>query len=251
MNFLVKKVVGPFASVAITLIGLLVLGCGPSSRRGYRIEKGEVVIYTGWPASRSIIGEADADSFTAINDEYGKDKTHVFYIGKIIPNADPATFEYLSGAYSRDKNNGYSRDKLISTDGPHVKVVPNINDTPTNVTAEGAPYVRDRYRVYKDTFIIEGADPASFVFVPMFNGNYLTHDNRRVYFQDRPIEGADGVHSEKCRTLISAINTVPGAWYWVRIVTGARLRMLTSTISLVPDNTMLKTNNGSISATTL
>ncbi|MVM33097.1 hypothetical protein GO755_23855 [Spirosoma sp. HMF4905] len=192
MMFLLKKVFGPFASVILTLIGLLLIGCGPGSRRGYRIENGEVAMYRGWPATRSIIGEADTDSFTIINDDYGKDKNHVFYIGQIIPNADPATFEYLSGAYSRDKNNGYSRNVLISTDGPHFKVIPNVNDTPTNVTAEGAPYVRDRYKVYKDTFIIEGADPASFVFVPMFNGNYLTHDNRRVYFQDKPIEGADG-----------------------------------------------------------
>ncbi|GAB4053618.1 DKNYY domain-containing protein [Spirosoma litoris] len=197
MNSLLKKIFGTFGSLAITLIGLLVLACGPSSRRGYRIEKGEVVMYRGFPANRSVIPEADTDSFTIINDDYGKDKTHVFYIGQIIQNADPATFEYLSGAYSRDKTNGYSRHELISTDGPHFRVIPNSNDTPTNVTAEGAPYVCDSHRVYKDMFIIEGADPASFVFVPMFNGYYLARDKRRVYFQEKPIEGVDGATFRK------------------------------------------------------
>ncbi|QIP16938.1 hypothetical protein G8759_32030 [Spirosoma aureum] len=197
MNFLLKKVFAPFASIAFTLIGLLVVSCGESSRRGYRIEKGEVVIYRGWPATRSIVDTADAESFMIINDEYGKDKNHAFYIGKIIPDADPATFEYLAGAYSRDKNNGYSRDKRISNDGAHFSFVPNPDETPVHISAEGIPYARDRYRVYKDTFILEGADPATFVFVPMFNGSYLTNDRRRVYFHDRPIEGVDGATFRK------------------------------------------------------
>ncbi|GAB4029855.1 DKNYY domain-containing protein [Spirosoma gilvum] len=180
------------ASAGLLIISLFLKGCGPSSRKGYRIENDKVVLYRGWPATRYLIEEADPESFVAINDECGKDKAHVFYLGRILPEADPATFEFLGSAYSRDKRNGYSEDKLISNDGPHFNIVPNPAETPANVTAEGIPYAHDRYRVYKGTFIIEGTDPATFVFVPMFNGYYLTHDKQGVYFRDRPIEGADG-----------------------------------------------------------
>ncbi|GAB2579198.1 hypothetical protein GCM10027190_31140 [Spirosoma areae] len=186
-----------FASIGLTLIGLLVTGCGASSRKGYRIEHGDVVFYSGFPATRAIIGAADAESFTAINDNYGKDKSHVFYLTTAIPNADPATFLYLAGSYSKDKNSGYSRDQPISSDGPNFTFVPNPNETPTSVSAEGIAYARDSHRVYKDVMPIDGADPATFVVVPMFNGNYLTHDRRWVYFQDKPMEGVDGATFRK------------------------------------------------------
>lgn len=192
MTVLLKKAATLVASAGLTLVGLLVAGCGESSRKGYRIEKGEVVVYTGWPAQRTVIGEADAESFTEINDEYGKDKSHVFYLWRVIPNADPATFAYLAGGYSKDKNSGYSQDQVISNDGLHFDIVPNPNETASNRTAEGIAYARDSRQVYRSRIAVEGADPATFVFVPMFNGNYLTYDRRGVYSYDKPIEGADG-----------------------------------------------------------
>lgn len=181
-----------FVPVSLLAGSLLLTGCGPGARKGYRIEHNEVVFYAGFPATRSVVAQADDESFTAINDNFGKDKHHAFYLGKVIPTADPATFTYLGGSYARDKRNGYSRDLPISTDGPHFNVVPNPEETVANVTAQGIAYARDRRRVYKDVIVIDGADPATFVFVPMFNGNYLTRDYRRVYFQDKPIAGVDG-----------------------------------------------------------
>ena len=197
MASLLKNTLAIVASVGFTCIGLLLAGCSESLRKGYRIENGEVVLYRGFPASRTVISEADAKSFTSINTEYGKDNTHVFYIGDIIPKADPATFIYLASAYAKDKNYGYSRDQLISSDGAHFVLVPNPNETSANVTSEGIPYAHDSHHVYKDVMPIDGADPATFVFVPMFNGQYLTHDRRRVYFQDKPLEGADGATFRK------------------------------------------------------
>jgi hypothetical protein len=197
MNFLLKKMTA-FLVIAGLLAGTLLLkGCGPGARKGYRIENGEVVLYTGFPASRAVVGAADAGSFGEINDEYGKDKNRVFYLGKTIPNADPATFRYLAGSYSKDKNRGYSRDQLISTDGANFNIVPNPNETASNVTAEGIAYAHDSQRVYKDVMTIEGADPATFAVSPMFNGYYLTHDRRRVYFYDQPMEGVDGATFRK------------------------------------------------------
>ncbi len=210
MNFLVKKMIALFALAGLMAGSLLLTSCGPSARKGYRIENGEVVLYTGFPANRAVIGAADAESFTVINDDYGKDKGHAFYLGKVIPNADPATYTYLAGSYSKDKNSGYSRDQLISNDGANFNIVPNPSETPANVSAEGIAYAHDSHRVYKDVNTIDGADPATFTVVPMFNGYYLAHDNQRVYFQDRPMEGVDGATFRKVSDF--NFNDKYGAW---------------------------------------
>jgi hypothetical protein len=187
-----KRMAAIFIYVSLIFMGVYLLSCGPGSWKGYRVEKGEVVIYTGFPASRTVIDEADAKSFTAINNEFGKDKNHAFYLTSIIPEADPATFIYLSGAYSKDKTHGYSGDQLISGDGANFKIVPDPGETAPEITMQGSPYAHDGERVFKDVFVLEGADPATFTFVPMFNGQYLTRDRYHVYFQDKPIDGADG-----------------------------------------------------------
>jgi hypothetical protein len=187
-----KKMASIFIYISLIFVGVYLLSCGPGSWKGYRVEKGEVVIYRGFPASRTVIDEADAKSFKAINDDFGKDKNHAFYLTSIIPEADPSTFIYLSGGYSKDKTHGYSRDQLISRDGENFKIVPDPSETRPDITMQGSPYARDSEQVFKDVFVLEGADPATFTFVPMFNGQYLTHDRYHVYFQDKPIEGADG-----------------------------------------------------------
>ena len=197
MNFSLKKMTALFCLAGLIAGSLLLLSCGPSARKGYRIENDEVVLYTGWPATCTAVDGADVESFVMINDTYGKDKRHAFYLGKAISSADPATFTYLAGSYSKDKTSGYSRDQLISNDGAHFAIVPNPNETPTNVSAEGIAYAHDSQRVYKDVMTIDGADPATFAVVPMFNGYYLTRDNQRVYFQDGPMDGVDGATFRK------------------------------------------------------
>ncbi|MBD2703846.1 DKNYY domain-containing protein [Spirosoma sp. BT702] len=198
MKILFRKLVAysPLAAIAA-----LLFGCSESARSGYRIEDGEVVLYTGFPANRSVVKEANVATFKAINKVYSKDEKQVFYRGQPIAKADPATFEYLAGDYSKDRANGYFQEKRISTDGHHFDIVPNPAETSSNVTAEGIAYARDSRYVYRSTEIVKGADPATFKVVPMFNGNYLTHDRRYIYFHDRPIEGANGQSFRKIAEL--------------------------------------------------
>lgn len=210
MTFIRKIRTAFFILAWIFTGGWLLTGCGKSARKGYRIEDGKVVLYTGFPATQQLLDEADAESFVAINDNFGKDKNHVYYYARIIPKADPATFTYLASAYSKDKNRGYSGDELISNDGAHFNIVPNPNETATSVSAEGIPFAHDSQRVYKDTYIIEGADPATFTMVSMFNGIYLTYDRRRVYFHEQPLAGADGATFRKVSDF--HFITKEGAW---------------------------------------
>lgn len=181
------------AALGLAIFGLLLKSCVPDGlKSGYRIEDNQVVFYHGFPASRQVFGQADPKSFKSIEAEYGKDKTHVFYYGRIISQADPASFEHLAGGYSRDKNYGFTRDEIISHDGAHFDIVPNPNEKPGNVSAEGIVYARDRQKVFRDNVAVDGADPATFEFVPMFNGNYLARDRYHVYWQSQPLEGVEG-----------------------------------------------------------
>jgi hypothetical protein len=180
-------------ALGLAILGLMLKSCIPDGlKNGYYIEDKQVFHYHGFPASRNVIGQADYKSFKAINTEYGKDKIQVFYYGRVIPKADPLSFDFLGSAYSRDKHYGFSRDEIISNDGAHFDIIPNPNETPGNVSAEGVVYARDRQKVYRDVVPVEGADPATFEFVPMFNGEYLARDQHHVYWQDRPLEGVDG-----------------------------------------------------------
>jgi hypothetical protein len=204
MKFLCKPI--------LSLIGLAFLfdSCGEGARSGYRIEDGVVVLYIGFPAQKSVVDTADANSFTAIDKLYGKDNQHVFYRGQIISNADPASFTYLAGPYAKDNRNGYFQEKIISTDAAHFAIVPNPDETATNVTAEGIAYAHDSHHVYKGTLVLPEADATTFAFVPMFNGNFLTRDVRHVYANDKALTHVDGQSFQR----ISALNFKDSHMAW-------------------------------------
>ena len=80
------------SALGLALLGLLFKSCSMPDglKSGYKIEDQQVVFYHGFPAQRQLVAEADPRTFKSINREYGKDKTQVFYYGKILPKADPA-----------------------------------------------------------------------------------------------------------------------------------------------------------------
>ncbi|MCX2680460.1 DKNYY domain-containing protein [Galbibacter sp. EGI 63066] len=67
------------------------------------------VIYDGFE-----IGTVDIPSFQVVHESYAKDKERVFYLGKMIENADPNTFEIFETPYfSKDKNHVYVDGKIL------------------------------------------------------------------------------------------------------------------------------------------
>ncbi|GAB3504705.1 hypothetical protein GCM10027341_35410 [Spirosoma knui] len=180
-------------SVSVFVAGVFLNSCGSGTRHGYQIEDGQVILYTGFPAQRTVLLEADARTFQAIRAEYGTDKTHVYYRNQAIAGADPTTFTYLAGSYAKDHKRGYYQNQPISDEGSAFAIVPNPEETPAHVTATGIAYARDNQRVYKGTRVLGGADPATFTFVPMFNGTYLTRDARHVYANDEPLAGVNSL----------------------------------------------------------
>lgn len=55
----------------------------------------------------------DANTFEVLDYPYCKDKNHVYYGEKLIPDADPETFEVLSPKYAKDKNHVYDEGELL------------------------------------------------------------------------------------------------------------------------------------------
>lgn len=58
--------------------------------------------------------QADVKTFKVLNPAVAKDKSHVYYFGDIIPDADPATFKPIGNSiYNRDKSHIWCGDELL------------------------------------------------------------------------------------------------------------------------------------------
>lgn len=106
-----------------------VLDVDPSTFRvltGSRIGQGRwakdathVLWFESLDAAPKLIRGADAESFTALADEYARDRATVYWAGRKLPGARPAGWELLPGHhYSRDgKKVYYANDRVKEADG--------------------------------------------------------------------------------------------------------------------------------------
>lgn len=73
--------------------------------------KNDGVYFEAWNEAQGkteiLIIEADKETFEKIADGYGKDKSQVFYRGRLVPGADPQTFVVIQGGYAIDRNRIY------------------------------------------------------------------------------------------------------------------------------------------------
>jgi hypothetical protein len=169
------------------LSALCFFGVTACQRNGYHVEGGKVMLYYGLSDKRQV-PEADAKTFRELSSTVGKDKSRVFVRFDILEGADPATFEVLSSSYFRDARNGYWDKRIASTDGRNFRIITNPHDS------QSIMYARDSSKVYMRDALMPDADPATFEFVPMFNGYDLVRDKRHVYMSghSKPLEDADG-----------------------------------------------------------
>ncbi len=78
--------------------------------------------------------KADSASFSKIDDKYGKDKSSVFFVGRLIEGADPLTFERISvdksqveDVYGKDKNHVFKFSEILPGVNPATFVPKNEN----------------------------------------------------------------------------------------------------------------------------
>jgi hypothetical protein len=152
-----------FIKILIGLIAIVALGWGALyfliyRHTGYKIRDSKVH-FIKWDEGNGFqeqIVDADIESFKPISgnrDLYAKDKTHVFYLARIIVGADPETFELIK--------------------------------SPKNVQSD--VYAKDAKHVYKYGKAIELADPKTF---KLLDYGY-SQDSQTVFFDEKPIKEAD------------------------------------------------------------
>ncbi len=108
---------------------------------------------------------------------YEKDATHVYYMGSIIPGADPnsfVVFDSINEAYGKDANNVYFGTSTVQGADAATFSAFDIYGTDTRA-------------VYLEGKVIPDADPKTFVDL---NENY-SKDAHNVYYQYQIIPGAD------------------------------------------------------------
>jgi hypothetical protein len=159
--------------------GRVVRGADPESfsrmQRGY-IRDVRSVYYNG-----SFLSN-DADHFQFIDEFVQKDRTHVYRGGWIISD-DPENFEFIAKidglSYYRDQKGVLANSTRLP--GAHAATFTPLRHG----------YSRDARQVYKVdgmlAKVILGACPTEF---DVFNA-YYTHDEKSVYWQGKPLPGAD------------------------------------------------------------
>ena len=100
---------------------------------GYHVRDHRVYYYGGLMNAYTVELEGvDAASFekvvqkaaspeTVLSSSYARDKRQVYYNGKVLPGADPATFEVTGFARSKDKNHVYDYLRAFSDDPEHYR----------------------------------------------------------------------------------------------------------------------------------
>ena len=101
----------------ITFLLILITGCVKYDVRN------DGVYYIKWDEARGrserLIKDADQKTFELLNnDDYGKDKTYVFFKGSKIDGADPKSFKHIKGGYATDKERAYYFRDSISSASP-------------------------------------------------------------------------------------------------------------------------------------
>ena len=70
-----------------------------------------------FPGKAFEISNGDAAIFEALGSTYGRDKSHVYVNGALLPDADAPSFELLDRAgFAKDRQHVYQQDRPISDD---------------------------------------------------------------------------------------------------------------------------------------
>ena len=168
-------------------------------------------LQSSYPA---VFKNTNSNSFIALNEDYGKDANHVYWLAEgdpgpmphVVAGADPKTFKVFSesttstssdirilySSFGKDKNNLYQNGYTFD--------IASV-DPATFVPLPGAPYngyFKDKNHVYLTLCnghchrIVPNADPATFKVLPhQQSANFYGVDKNRAYFSTTTIPVAD------------------------------------------------------------
>ena len=135
-----------------------------------------------------VLDGADAASFQGIGGESGefaKDARHVYCQGQVVEDCDAATFQLLKYRFAKDSKHGYF---CYQSESPPL-LLPDSDGQTFEVigpSSQGFGYAKDSKQVYQGGFVIEGADPATFVVDP--SDPEKASDKNRRYQYGKPVQ---------------------------------------------------------------
>ena len=84
---------------------------------GYHVRDGKAYYLNAFPGKAFEISNGDAAIFEALGSTYGRDKSHVYVNGALLPDADAPSFELPDRAgFAKDRQHVYQQDRPISDD---------------------------------------------------------------------------------------------------------------------------------------
>lgn len=118
---------------------------------------------------------ANPDKFITFNNNYGKDKTQVFFQHQAIAKVDIASFDVESQYYATDKNHAYFEDKIM----------PGVSAIWLDADFDGGEHATDKTSVYYRGKKIPGADRKSF---SVLNWSGLGRDKQQCYQETQAVD---------------------------------------------------------------
>ena len=199
----------------ITII-LLLQTCSPEIKKtgkenlyvsihgNYYKNKGKIVYRktgrSGWLYQNTHVIEGrvsavDEETFEVLplrkgfSDYYARDKNRVYYAGKEIFGAHPASFKALKTYYAVDKNFAYFRSEKFKVDTASFQGLDEGHYSGVN----GCTYTIDKNSVYYKTGKIPYSHGPSFRFIySAYQSCLLTADKNNVYSYGEKIKRLDG-----------------------------------------------------------
>ena len=114
---------------------------------GYHVRGDAVYYLNAFPGKPFEIDAADADTFQAVDSTYAHDSSAVYFDGREVPGADPATFELLDRpGFFKDHRHVYQLDRSISDDPAHFEFLDGdlMKDSAAVYWSDGRCYPRTR-----------------------------------------------------------------------------------------------------------
>ena len=125
-----------------------------------------------------LVPNADPFFIKLIGSGYAKDMNHVFYMGHLVPNADPFFFKTIDFDYAEDNHRVYLHGQILPTDNASSFVPPSNSGTPIAPSSSIYPPVMTPVYVHPtishSNHMIPPMYPSNHSITPVHHPNHMT-----------------------------------------------------------------------------
>lgn len=177
-----RRSIAALCLVAVALLPACSQNKAPNSlfdAAGYHVRGDKVFYLSAFPGTAFEMVGADAVSFKAFDTTYAKDRSKVYFDGRLLSGADATSFDVLArSGFAKDRNYAYVLDRPVSDDPGHFELI------------DGG-LSKDSAAVYWTDGRVLSQDPAHFAIVSNSDHYLYTKDSSTVHVNGNPISDAD------------------------------------------------------------